>query len=274
MIGKIIKHINILNRRFNEKKELEKAKTIDNKTLSKVLESIIKVKFSKYNSKENNFFKECELYRNSLLTNDRMISYEVFGIDKMEMVSTICKKATSKIKFCQLLYCLIDNLNFKSVLEIGTNLGVSGTYMLKALKKQIDPKFISMEGVPGLCKISSKQFSSIIKSKKVNIIEGLYDETFPILIKQNHLFDFVFIDGNHREKSTLNYFDIIKKNSTKNSVFVFDDINWSKGMINAWNKIKNDKDVNYSIDLYQQGIVIIDKNDPDRNINFKLHLSY
>ena len=146
--------------------------------------------------------------------------------------------------------------------------------MLKALKKQIDPKFISMEGVPGLCKISSKQFSSIIKSKKVNIIEGLYDETFPILIKQNHLFDFVFIDGNHREKSTLNYFDIIKKNSTKNSVLVFDDINWSKGMINAWNKIKNDKDVNYSIDLYQQGIVIIDKNDPDRNINFKLHLSY
>ncbi len=274
MIGKISKHIKIFTRIFNEKKELEKAKIIDNKTLNKVLESVLKVKFSEFNSKENSFFKECELYRKSLLTNDSMISYDVFGINKMEMVSAICKNAASKIKFCQLLYCLIDNLNFKSVLEIGTNLGVSGTYILKALKKHKDPKFISMEGLPGLCKISLKQFSSIIESKKVDIIEGLYDETFPILIKQNHLFDFVFIDGNHSEKPTLNYFDLIKKNFTKNSVLVFDDINWSKGMINAWNKIKNDKDVNYSIDLYQQGIVIIAKNDPNRNINFNLHLSY
>ena len=80
-------------------------------------------------------------------------------------------------------------------------------------------------------------------------------------------------EGSQHDQSE-NYFDLIKKNFTKNSVLVYDDINWSKGMINAWNKIKNDKDVNYSIDLYQQGIVIIDKNDPNRNINFNLHLSY
>jgi len=45
-------------------------------------------------------------------------------------------------------------------------------------------------------------------------------------------------------------------------------------MIKAWNIIKNDNDVNYSIDLYQQGIVIIDNNDSNKNIKFKLHLSY
>ena len=55
---------------------------------------------------------------------------------------------------------------------------------------------------------------------------------------------------------------------------IFDDINWSKDMQSAWEIIKSDQDVCYSIDLFKWGIIIIDKSVSDRNIHFNLHLSY
>ena len=274
MINKLIKHCKILFRIFNQNKEIKRISEYNNNSLHKILKAYNKVKYSNFNIDEINSFKECEEYRQSSLKNETLISYEIFGINRKEMVKNICKKGASKIKFCQLLYFIINNLNSSSVLEIGTNLGVSGTYILKALQNQTAGKFITMEGIPELCKISSKQFSSIVVNSKYEIKQGLYDYTFPILLKENHLFDFIFIDGNHNKQSTLDYFNLLKEKTSNTSVFIFDDINWSKGMIKAWNIIKNDNDVNYSIDLYQQGIVIIDNNDSNKNIKFKLHLSY
>ena len=37
--------------------------------------------------------------------------------------------------------------------------------------------------------------------------------------------------------------------------FVFDDINWSKDMQNAWQTIKKNEKVTLSIDLFEMGIV-------------------
>ena len=274
MIYKLIKHYKILFRILNQSKEIKRINEYKNYSLHKILKAFNKVKYSNFNVNEINSFKECETYRQFSLENKNLISYEVFGINKKEMVKNICRKGASKIKFCQLIYCIINKLNSSSVLEIGTNVGVSGSYILKALQNQTGGKFITMEGIPELCKISSKQFSSISDNKNYEIIEGLYDFTFPILLKKNYLFDFIFIDGNHKKKSTVDYFNLLKNKISKNTIFIFDDINWSKGMKKAWNIIINDDDVNYSIDLYQQGIVIIDKNDSNKNVNFKLHLSY
>jgi len=274
MINKLIKHHKILFRILNQSKEIKRISEYKNNSLHKILKAYNKVKYSNFSINEINSFKECETYRQFSLKNETLISYQIFGINKKEMVKNVCKKGASKIKFCQLIYCIIKNLNSSSVLEIGTNVGISGSYILKALQNQTGVKFITMEGIPELCKISSKQFSSIVDNNSYEIKQGLYDYTFPILLKENHLFDFIFIDGNHNKKSTLDYFNLLKEKISNSSVFVFDDINWSKGMIKAWNIIKNDNDVNYSIDLYQQGIVIIDKNDSNKNTKFKLHLSY
>jgi hypothetical protein len=57
-------------------------------------------------------------------------------------------------------------------------------------------------------------------------------------------------------------------------IFVFDDINWSKGMNYAWNEIKNDDQVNFTIDLYKQGVVVLGKKESAKNIGFSLHIDY
>ena len=43
------------------------------------------------------------------------------------------------------------------------------------------------------------------------------------------------------------------------TVFIFDDIHWSKEMEEAWNEIKQDSRVTISIDLFKIGIVFFRK---------------
>lgn len=72
----------------------------------------------------------------------------------------------------------------------------------------------------------------------------------------------------------MEYFETLKSRIGDTAILVFDDINWSPGMKEAWDIIKMDKDVNFSIDMYEQGIIIIDRNEIKKNIEFNLHLAY
>ena len=49
--------------------------------------------------------------------------------------------------------------------------------------------------------------------------------------------DFIFIDGNHREEATINYFKQLLPLIHNDSLMVFDDVHWSKGMENAWHSM-------------------------------------
>lgn len=86
-------------------------------------------------------------------------------------------------------------------------------------------------------------------------------------------FDVIFIDGNHQKEPTLHYFNSLKSKLNSPAVIVFDDINWNVGMQEAWEIIRNERDVNYALDLYKLGIVIIDKSDKNKSINKKLFLT-
>ena len=72
--------------------------------------------------------------------------------------------------------------------------------------------------------------------------------------------DFGFLDGNHQEKPTIEYFEECLKYCHHDSVLIFDDIHWSDGMENAWNYIKNHDKVFVSIDLFFVGIVFLNPN--------------
>lgn len=47
--------------------------------------------------------------------------------------------------------------------------------------------------------------------------------------------------------------------ATNNSVFIFDDIHWSKGMTEAWDIIKSHPSVTVSIDTFFWGIIFFRK---------------
>ena len=69
----------------------------------------------------------------------------------------------------------------------------------------------------------------------------------------------IYFDGNHSKKATLEYFDLLLPTMTNNSVWIFDDIHWSKNMEEAWETIKNHPKVTVTIDTFQWGLVFFRK---------------
>ena len=56
-----------------------------------------------------------------------------------------------------------------------SNLGVSGQYFIKALEGKKNGKFITLEGVKGLCEIAENQFESLADPSSFEVLHGLYD---------------------------------------------------------------------------------------------------
>lgn len=271
---KIRKHLSITRTRLNQKKELKKISKYKNGALQNVVAALSTVIHSNFKEEDLQAFQNCERYRTELLQDETLISYEIFGSDKTAMVKDICKNAASGKKWCEFLYFLSKKTAPSRILEIGTNLGISGCYILESIKNSPKAKFVTMEGLSKLCEISAKQFATIVPVSKYDIREGLFDTTFPPLLKEEGCFDLLFIDGNHQKEPTINYFKALKDKIKSPVIFVFDDINWSHEMKEAWDFIKNDSDVNFTLDLYKQGIVIIDEQTSEKNVHFKLHLGY
>ncbi|SEC32398.1 Predicted O-methyltransferase YrrM [Tenacibaculum sp. MAR_2009_124] len=272
-MNKIIKHLLILNRRLRQSSVLKQLSQIENKTLQQILTAFISVKTNSHQKVDVDSFRNCENYRKKLLEDTTEITYEIFSLDTKSTVKDICKKASSKSKWCRLIYHIVNKTDSPKVLEIGTNLGVSGAYILEALKTK-EGKLTTMEGLPKLCEISRNKFSEIVSNSKYEIVQGLYDDTFSDIKEREETYNLFFIDGNHQKDPTLEYFHELKLKMENKAVFIFDDIYWNEGMKEAWEVITNDKDVNFSIDMYQQGIAIIDKEETQKNRKFSLHLTY
>ncbi|MCC8358499.1 O-methyltransferase [Salinimicrobium sediminilitoris] len=78
--------------------------------------------------------------------------------------------------------------------------------------------------------------------------------TTPISIL-NTKYSLLFIDGNHQKEATLAYFEKLLATVHNDSVMIFDDIHWSRGMEEAWEEIKAHPQVRVSIDTFQWGMV-------------------
>jgi predicted O-methyltransferase YrrM len=199
-------------------------------------------------------FQAIEKERLRLEIDNSLVSIEELGAlqkgNYKKKISDIANTSVMKPKYAQLLFKCIDFYQCQSVLELGTNLGITTAYLTSANKKA---KITSIEGNQNLITIAQRLHHKL-GLNNIDIKSGLFDDILPKLLAE-HSFDFVLIDGNHTKQATLQYFDWLKAVSNPNMILVFDDIYWSKGMTEAWQIIKADKTVSLTLDLYQLGFV-------------------
>lgn len=209
-----------------------------------------------YKDKNEDFFNEIENLRIKLKKDKSMVEGWDFGknIKSNKSISQIASQSAKSKKYCRLLYRIAKWKNPKTSVEIGTSLGLSTIYISKAIDK--NAKIFSLEGNNAVAEIAE---SNLEKNNIENseIISGNFDETLKPLVERQTEIDFVFFDGNHHFSPTLNYFETCLKKASPDAVFVFDDINWSAQMQQAWNEIKKHPSVNLTIDLYFLGIVFL-----------------
>ncbi|UZO82433.1 class I SAM-dependent methyltransferase [Aquimarina sp. ERC-38] len=256
MVKKIKKAKHLITSNLRLKKSMD-ALHHHHASTRNILRVFKRVRNKEYTNEELAQFEILEEYRDRLLQSDEIISYDFFGSDQKASVSEICEKAASPKIWCQFLHLIIKEMNASCVLEIGTNLGVSGQYYLTAIEDRPYHQFITLEGIPRLCEIAREQFSKLNVSVETEVIQGDFKDTLPEVLKIEDLeLNFVFIDGNHKYEPTVSYFNQLKPFYARNAVIVFDDIYWTPDMQQAWEKVKEDPDVICAIDFFKAGIVI------------------
>lgn len=207
--------------------------------------------------KKYDCYSKIESLRKQLLKINTPIEVEDFGAGsavipfKNRKVKDIANSSLKKKKYAQLLFRIAKYYQSKNIVELGTSFGISTSYLASA---NVDPKVLTFEGSHNIAKIALKSFGQL-GLKNIHLIEGDFKETLSINESKIETTDLLFVDGNHRKKATLEYFDFFFKKSTTQSIFIFDDIHWSPEMEEAWKLIQQNNSVTLTIDLFFIGIV-------------------
>ena len=210
-----------------------------------------------YNKKKFYAYIQLEKLRNALsLSNQKVNCIDLGAGSKInnsntKSVQTILYSSSKPAKYAQLLFRLVNHFQPTTILELGTSLGISSGYMASANSKS---KLITIEGCEEIANIAKSNFQKL-ELKNIEQVVGNFDEVLPTVLKNINQLEFVFFDGNHRKEPTLNYFSQCLEKANEKSVFIFDDIYWSKEMKEAWEEIKKNEKVTVTLDLFYLGIV-------------------
>jgi len=207
-----------------------------------------------YNKKKIPIYSTLDQYRTELLDNKNHINVTDFGAGSRVFssnnreVSAIAKTAGITTKRARLLTRLTTYFEFNSVLELGTSLGLATSAIAFGNSKT---KITTLEGCPETSAIAQQQF----KTHQLNNVNSIITDFSDYLINNTIGYDFVYFDGNHQKKATLEYFNSLVQLTKNDSVFIFDDIHWSKEMEEAWEEIKAHPKVTITIDTFFWGFV-------------------
>ncbi|GAA3621108.1 O-methyltransferase [Flavivirga jejuensis] len=204
-------------------------------------------------------YKHILNYKKELLKNKSSIKVTDLGAGSQVMkqkersISAMAKNAGSTIKKAKLIYRLVNYFKPEAILELGTSLGIATHAMRLADQKT---KITTIEGCPNISEFSKVNF----KKHHLNNIDvqiGNFNNIINQLAPNNY--DLIFFDGNHQKEATLEYFETLLQTTNNDSVFIFDDIYWSKGMTEAWEVIKQHPKVTVTIDTFFWGFVFFRK---------------
>lgn len=204
-------------------------------------------------------FKEIEKCRQVLLRNHSSLKTTDLGAGPVlssgssgRKISRIARHSLSSAAFSRLMFRLIQNMQSKNILELGTSLGINTLYMSAAAP---EGKIYTLEGCPDTAALSRELFSRN-EAHNIRLLTGPIDKTLPeLLINELPCVDAVYLDANHTYEATIRYFNMLLPCLHNESFVVIDDIYWSVGMKKAWKEIQQHQRVSLSIDLYDAGII-------------------
>ncbi len=175
----------------------------------------------------------------------------VYTSSAYRKISDIARRSSVSNPYGRVLYNLARINNGNDILELGTSLGISTLYLGLGAA---DSDIITIEGCSRLARVARENFKRC-GSGNITVMEGDFEDHLQKLNDGRYSPSLVFVDGNHSKEPVLRYFSLLKELLTPDSVIVFDDINYSSEMSEAWNEIKSDPQVSVSIDIFRMGLV-------------------
>jgi predicted O-methyltransferase YrrM len=201
-------------------------------------------------------FEKIELLRKQLLKDQTEPEVLDLGAGssikggKKRTVASIAMHAAKSPKLGQLLFKIVQRYKPDNVIELGTSLGLSASYLSMG---NPGGSVYTIEGSPAIAEIAKSNFKQLGLTN-ITGKTGDFNQVLPGLLNDRKP-GLVFVDGNHRFEPTIQYFDMILPHIQPDSIVIFDDIHWSAEMEKAWVKIRSNPAVTCSIDLFFLGMI-------------------
>src|SRR5450432_668209 len=202
-------------------------------------------------------YKLIEAAKKNLLQDDRILRVTDFGAGSLKKgisekkISAIARNAVSDQKFGRLLFRLANHYRAKNIFELGSSLGISTAYLASA---DALSSVITLEGCGSIAGIAAETFQKL-KLKNISQVTGNFKDALSNGVVSNPLPDLVFIDGTHRKKQVLDYFEHFLPKISTSSLIIIHDIHWSREMEDAWSIKQNHPAVKMSIDIFSAGLI-------------------
>ena len=208
--------------------------------------------------------------RNELIYNQDLVKVKHYSEaskvfqSNHQKISTIVKGEGSSYKKQKQLYRITNYFKPKNVLELGTSVGLGSAAMAIASNNSI---IKTVEVNKNKSDIAKKVFKSY-QLKNIQIDTSSFKDFFKKSNYEN--LDLVYLDGTCDKESTIENFNSLLKYSHNESVFIINNIYWSKEMTEAWNIIKKQKEITVSIDTFYWGFLFFRKEQPKQHFTIRL----
>lgn len=287
MFQKIIRKLSYTRSCVLRKINIGKFKTLINKHKESDTSGLAKciyksIKRKEYSVEEQKALKQVKKLRKYYQNCNEVIEIKDFGAGNPDMkrtlkemeqgvvetvrVSSMYKDCSTPEKWGELLFRLVREFKPHNCLELGTCLGISASYQLLAIQLNKKGKLTTIEGAQELGKLAQRKLKEFTLAN-FELLNGRFIDILPHILEKESQYDYVFIDGHHDEDATLKYFNMIYPKLAEKSIVIFDDINWSGGMVKFWKGMITDSRISISFDLYKLGVCYINKGSLDKSVN-------
>jgi predicted O-methyltransferase YrrM len=191
----------------------------------------------------------------ALASDQTVIQVSDFGAGSKKLsnnrkIKDIFRHSSSHGKYADLLFQFTSYFKPANILEFGTSLGV-GSFHLKT--GYPNARVITVEG----CEHTSKAARKHLNKIGIDDIQFIHS-TFNRYIESDNIpcFDLIYIDGHHDGEALKEYVNRLLPHSHADTLFILDDIRWSKSMLEAWEFLYSSSDFNLSLDYFRMGILV------------------
>ncbi len=201
-------------------------------------------------------FGDVEAVRKKMLQSDLPLNLTDFGAGHAtgpKSLRQVVRRSASNRWQGRRLFRLANWRQPDSLLELGTSVGLGTLYLALAARKA---RFITLEGCADCADLARGNLAAL-GLQQVQVRTGEFDTTLAPALAELMPLDLVYLDGNHRRAPTLAYFEQCLAAAHARTLFVFDDVYWSKEMTEAWMEIQNHPRVTATVDFFDLSLAFI-----------------
>ncbi len=233
---------------------LLQAQTIDTLDSPHLVDLTNRVIYS--NIPDNDILEEIERRREGFLTSHQILEVEDYGAGSSVYSSTdrtvreVARSAVSNIDKCRLLYQIVRYFKPSNILELGTSLGISSLYLAAAAPQA---HITSIDADINTLNLAIQH--TYDWADNIRYINATFEAGMDALLNADMTMDMIIVDGAHHSRLQQYLLPYYKSLSHAKTIWVIDDIYWSKDMTLWWHDLKSQSRRNVAIDLYHFGLL-------------------